>query len=155
MSVKVLLTSVLTACASPGAVSAYGDVVERQPASTPIVGAEGVFVWSRFEPHPRRYELVMTKGGRITRLPVAPRGAPFDVQVVRGPDGRLLAVYSRCRKDRTTSSIPFARLRGRRLRAFDFAARRERRLHVVRPEGVTSMFLPAISGRWIAFAARR
>lgn len=83
----------------------------------------------------------MTKGGQTTRLRVRPRQAPFDVQLGRWRDGRLVAVYSRCVRERGSWSIPLTAAGGCRLWAYDFSTRKERALHVVAPRHVTPMFL--------------
>lgn len=134
---------------------AQAQVLTTQSVPTAIVGADGIFVWSRLNPRDGDYRLVMTKGAETTRLRVPARESPFDVQLGRGRDGRLVAVYSRCARDRGDWSNPFKTARQCRLWAYDFRSGDERPLNVVTPKKVTSMFLPAIAGRRIAYAARR
>ena len=78
-------------CAWPSAYAGHGA-----SAFTPIAAYHGRLVWSRPD-GAGRFELVERVGsGPVTRLPVAARGAPFDVDLGPTSSGRVFAVYSRC-----------------------------------------------------------
>jgi hypothetical protein len=58
----------------------------------------GHLVWSR--PNARgRFDLVLWHAGAIRRLPVPSRRVPFDADIGPGPNGGLVVVYSRCRRE--------------------------------------------------------
>jgi hypothetical protein len=86
--------------ASPPIVSAQ-DVEPTGVApisrSTPIAVHNGVALWSRQDSR-GRYRLVQRVGnGPVTQFRIPSRGVPFDVDLGPASDGRLVAVYSRCR----------------------------------------------------------
>lgn len=65
-------------------------------APTPIAAYGGRLVWSRPD-GAGGFELVQRAGnGPVTRLPIAPRSVPFDVDLGPTTGGHVLAVYSRC-----------------------------------------------------------
>ena len=66
---------------------------------TPVTAYGGTIAWSEFDVATDRYRLVVRRGGVARRAPVAGRGVPFDVDLGPGPDGRVTAVYSRCRRE--------------------------------------------------------
>ena len=69
--------------------------------------------------------------GRTEAVPIAPRSVPFDVDLGPGTDGRVLAVYSRCRQEpqmgrRSAGPTPvWATARECDLYRFDFRTRQE------------------------------
>lgn len=130
----------------------------------PLVDAyDGVTVATEREHTPsgqRRYFLTAYRDGQRTRLPVAPRGLPFDVDL--GPDGRggVVAAYSRCapeRRDRIRPSRVFSAPqprhtlgRGCDLYRFDFATARESKIAGASTDQASEM-LPSIWNDRIAF----
>jgi hypothetical protein len=91
----------LASVLSPGAAWAATPVTGVS-AMTPIASYQGRLVWSRPDAT-GRFELVQRIGtGAVTRLPVATRGVPFDVDLGPTASGRVFAVYSRC----TTEPAP-------------------------------------------------
>jgi hypothetical protein len=119
-------------------------VLARQDP-TVLAGGGGRIAWSRWDAKAQRYHLVVTVGGRTTRLPVAPRSLWFDVSIGTTRSGALVAVYSRCA----------APARQCKLFEWSFRDHRERRLRVTPPAGATSLFRPAISRGQLAYAARQ
>ncbi len=152
----VLVAAVAASALAPSA-WARADIdlaVERSP--TTVTAAGGHVLWSR-SADDGRFRLVMSSGGVVRELPIASRRVPFDVDAgVVG--GRVIAVYSRCRRDPTElvrGTLPrWTSGTGCRLYAFDAAAGKERRL---RPRGVPSgsQAVPSAWGDRLAFAVSR
>jgi hypothetical protein len=114
----------------------------------------GHLVWSARDAVSGGYRLMDAFHGAIRPLPVAERTVPFDVGLGPGPDGRPLAVYSRCAKepaDLDFDGLPrWADATGCKLRVYSFATRRERGLPGQASSG-RSGFLPSVWRRRIAF----
>jgi hypothetical protein len=86
----------------PGARAAEPTGIAPISRSTPIAVHHGVALWSRQDSR-GRYRLVQRVGnGPVTQFRVPSRGVPFDVDVGPASDGRLIAVYSRCRVEPPT-----------------------------------------------------
>ena len=102
-------------------------------APVPISASGGRLVWSE-QLSARSYALTTQVGGRITRVPVAPRAVPFDVDLGPTADGHVAAVYSRCRGKEPAGPSGFGapvfyeRGRGCDIYEFDFATGREQRV---------------------------
>jgi hypothetical protein len=81
------------------------DVVASLPRSTPISAFGGALAWSDYDAAAARYVLVLQRGGRSERAPVANAARPFDVSL--GPDerGRVVALYTRCRSATTGCDV--------------------------------------------------
>ena len=97
----VVATLAALAATGPGAVAqtAAPTAVSPIPRATPIAVYRGVALWSRQDSR-GRYRLVERVGnGPVTQFGIASRGVPFDVDIGPTSDGRLVAVYSRCRVD--------------------------------------------------------
>ncbi len=91
----VVSSAMLLATVSPAA-AAEPVPVTGVSAMTPIAAYQGRLVWSRPDGG-GRFELVQrVANGPVTRLPVAPRSVPFDVDLGPTDGGRVFAVYSRC-----------------------------------------------------------
>jgi hypothetical protein len=122
----------------------------RSPRPTPLAWHRRWVAYSAYDGS--RYRLTLRSAdGATVRPAVAPRSVPFDVDLGRGPDGALAAVYSRCRVEPRldAAGLPLpATGRDCGLYRFDTAAGRETR---VRGAG-RNAFLPAIDGASIAFA---
>jgi hypothetical protein len=135
-----------------GTDAAAGKVLADQDQPMLADGAGGRLVWSRFDATRRRFTLMSTEAGRTRALPVRPRKVAFDVSLGDDRRGRAVAVYSRCRDDRYP--VLYRWSHGCRLYEYRFDTRREQRLDVAMPPGMTSTYLPAISHGQVAFAAR-
>lgn len=111
------LTLVIATLAAPVPISAYG----------------GRVVWSE-RLSARSYALTAYVQGRTTRVPVAPRAVPFDVDLGPNAAGHVAAVYTRCAKREPGgpsgygAPVFYERGRGCDIYAFDFATGRERRV---------------------------
>jgi hypothetical protein len=159
----LLASAVAVGATVPTGATAAAVRLAHEAAPTPVAALDRVVTWSRAldgrcgEHRCQRYALVARVHGHIRRLPVPIRAVPFDVDLGRGPDGRLLAVYSRCRREPvlvTGTGLPvYASGGGCRLFRYSFATRKERPLDGVSRVGVSEV-LPAIAGTRVAFAAR-
>ena len=92
-----------TALLAPAPVAQGADPTAVAPIAraTPIAVYHGAALWSRQDSR-GRYRLVQRIGnGPVTQFGIASRGVPFDVDVGPASDGRLVAVYSRCRVEPT------------------------------------------------------
>jgi hypothetical protein len=115
---------------------AADEVLGELPAVT--LGAyAGRLAWSEPDATTKRFHLVTRFAGVTSRVPVAPRSTPFDVDLGRGPGGATVAVYSR------NGNVYW----------FDFAAGLERRVPAASKVKVTERF-PAVSGEQIVFTRR-
>lgn len=117
---------------------------------TSVDALDGKLVWSTFDRTARRFRLVELdrRSGAVRRLPVASRGVAFDVDLGRDAGGRVVAVYSRCRREPRTHlplvvKVDLTSGDGCRLRRFDFGTRRERELRAPVRRG-RSAFLPTL-----------
>jgi hypothetical protein len=115
-----ILCVLLTATAVPSSAGA-DDVVASLTRGTPISAFGGALAWSYYDAATDRYALVVQRGGRSERAPVANAGRPFDVSL--GPDvhGRVVGLYTRCRRATTGCDVY----------RYDVASRRERKVAAV------------------------
>lgn len=134
---------------------AGGEVVETVRAGVPVSAFAGLAVWSTRDAESGLFFLVTSMdGGAPTRVPVAPRRVPFDVDAGRDAGGQLVVAYSRCQKEPFS---PDARIglpawstgRGCSLYRFGFADRRESKIRVA--ASGASEYLPTIFGARVAF----
>jgi opacity protein-like surface antigen len=121
---------------------------------TPVAAFGGVLVWSARDPATGAWALVSRAGGVTRPLPVAQRRVPFDADLGPGPDGAVVAVYSRCDREPPLGSgfapTLYNRGRGCDLFLFDFATSTERRLaNASAPDA--SEFFPTIWRGTLAF----
>lgn len=108
-----LIGLLLLAACGVAADEARAEVeLSREWGPTTVSHHGGMTAWSSLDPQTGRYHLVVHDGQRATRLPIAPRMVPFDVDL--GPDrnGDIAAVYSRCTSEprlseRTAFGLPF------------------------------------------------
>jgi len=149
------LRRIVATSGGPTSVAAHKDAVvwsERQRAAAGSPGPAGSSNGA--------YHLTALVGGRVRRLPVAPRVVPFDINL--GPDrrGRTVAVYSRCEREPDLSGPedslsapypPYTRGRGCDLYRFDFVTGRERKVTGA-STNESSEVLPSIWRDEIAFA---
>jgi hypothetical protein len=136
------------------AASAQEPTVATLDRPTAIAAYNGRLLWSVRERASGRWSLVTRAGGVIEPVPVAPRGVPFDADLGPGPDGRAVAVYSRCAQDPPAGSgfggPLYHRGRGCDVYLYDFAAGAERRLAGASAPRATE-FWPTIWRGTIAF----
>lgn len=174
-----LKTSLLTmSCVGASLVVAAPAGAQQEIASSPI-GADGqhsyvvlplvdayrgLAVATERERTPggqARYFLTAYRDGQRTRLPVAPRDVPFDVDLGPDRDGGIVAAYSRCEQDpgqggtpSTVVSLPqpaHTAGRGCDLYRFDFATGRESKIAGASTDQASEV-LPSIWKDRIAFA---
>jgi hypothetical protein len=115
-----VLGVLVAAVAAPSLASA-DDVVASLTRGTPISAYGGALAWSEYDAASDRYALVVQRGGRTARAPIANAARPFDVSL--GPDarGRIVALYTRCRRATTGCDVY----------RYDVASGRERRVAAV------------------------
>jgi hypothetical protein len=149
----------LAVIAAPSSAQADTPIAtERAPSK---VSAElNRVVWSSYDPATGGYSLMSrTAQDGVTRLPVAARKVPFDVDLGYLGEGAEVATYSRCAREPditnggSTGLLPvWATGRGCDIYLFDFQTGREQK-YAPTAGGRASEFLPTVSpaGR-IAFA---
>jgi hypothetical protein len=93
-----ILIGMLLLVACPTA--AAGDVtLARLARPAPVSTFDGHILWSEYESGTGLFHLTQRFNGMTTRIPVAPRSVPFDVDVGRDFGNEAVAAYSRCRKE--------------------------------------------------------
>lgn len=160
---------VTTAVAAfPAAAGAQEQIAPPQGQTTPRVVPivshyDGVTVWSTIAPD-NSYVLTAHFNGQQAVLPVAPRSAPFDVDLGPDEDGNVVAVYSRCAQEPTPPeppvfavpifSLPYPAWttgRGCDIYRYDFDAQRESKIVGASTDQASEM-LPSIWDDQVAFA---
>jgi hypothetical protein len=121
--VAALLCVGLGVASAPASASA-DDVIASLTQDTPIAAFGGVVAWSAYDAPTARYQLVLRSGDHTAPAPIPGAAQPFDVSL--GPDarGRVVALYTRCRR----AAAPRRRATGCDVYRYDLRARRERRL---------------------------
>ena len=152
----VVLAAIVTL---PGRAAA-DTVISQERAPSKVSAELNRVVWSSYDPATGDYSLMSRDVvGAVTKLPVAPRKVPFDVDLGFLGEGAEVAAYSRCKLEaRLTGGgsgglLPnYATGRGCDIYLFDFEAQREVK-YAPTAGGSASEFLPSVSpaGR-IAFA---
>jgi hypothetical protein len=137
------------------------ETIARPLRATPVSAYGGSVVWSEYRAASGRYALMRRTGGQTAAVPVPTRGVPFDVDLGPGPDGRLNAVYSRCRvepgggdprvRQWAAGTPQWSSGRGCDLYRFAFASGRETPIRIANTPNA-SEFLPSIHRRRVAFA---
>jgi hypothetical protein len=155
---STLLASALLLAFEPAA--AADTVIAQERAPSKISAELNRVVWSSYEAATGNYYLMSRETqGAVTRLPIAPRKVPFDVDLGYLGEGAEVASYSRCAGEPNPVGggsgglLPdYATGRGCDIYLFDFAAQRETR-YTPTAGGRASEFLPSVApaGR-IAFA---
>lgn len=164
----VIVVSVLASAVSLVPAQAWARTqVEELPRPAVISTSGGYSAWSTYDRAIARYRLmVRDPDGMVAPLPVAPRDVPFDVDLGPGPNGEVVAAYSRCEVEPTpggpkrsvkgqgvqASGLPvWATGRGCDLYTYDLRAAAERKL-----EGASttqaSEFLPSVWRDEVGFA---
>lgn len=136
-----------TVTLAPGA-RANTAVLAVEQAPFTADHARGVVAWSAYDPAIEAYRLRVRAGGATQTAAIPSRERAFDVDVGRGPDGRVVAVYSRCEREGELLSVEPPD--GCDLFLYDIAARTERRIRASSSRA-HSETLPSISGDRIAF----
>lgn len=121
---------------------ASGDVIATVAAPSPLSAYGGRLVWSEPDGH-GAFRLMTWQAGTAAAVPIASRSEPFDADLGPGPDGRTVAVYSRC-----------ARPGSCRLYSFDFSTGAERRIAGVSARDASET-LPSIWRTRLAFVRDR
>ena len=146
----------------PAAAAHADDLIASVARPTPVSVLDGRIVWSDYDAVQGRYFLTQQVGGITTRLPVAPRAVPFDVDLGPDVDGKPVAAYSRCRRDPPPRSAPRGSIaqmpewrlgRGCDLYLYSFEQGREVLVRFASTHGA-SEFLPTVWTDRIAFARR-
>lgn len=161
---SLLLCPLAAGLLAPAAARAGEHVISVEWAPTPVSRYRAFTAWSGYDRGSREYRLKVAMGTTVKMLAaIAPRSVPFDVDLGPGPDGRVWAVFSRCRTDPAVDpTIPpglpvWARGRGCRLRwapvesMFDGRGGKETAVPGTSAAGA-SEFLPALWGRRVTFA---
>lgn len=146
--IATLAAAMSAAALAPAAAQAAPAVlsVEQRPFTVSTEGA--TIAWSSYDPATARYRLMTLVAGRPAALPVAGAAAPFDVDLGRGADGRVQAVYSRCAVPGEPGADP-GRGSDCDLYRYDFAAARETRLDRLNTSADERE--PSIDGARVAF----
>jgi hypothetical protein len=140
--------------------AAADDLIATVARPTPVSAIEGRIVWSDYDTVTARYHLTQRLDGVTSRLPVAPRVVPFDVDLGPDVDGKPVAAYSRCRREPPPRSAPRGLLaqlpqwrlgRGCDLFMYSFERGTEVRVRFAGTRGA-SEFLPTVWTDRIAFA---
>jgi hypothetical protein len=155
---SALLT--LAAVAMWPAAARADDLIATVARPTPVSALDGRIVWSDYDATQGRYFLTQRIDGITSRLPVAPRAVPFDVDLGPDVDGKPVAAYSRCRRDPPPRNAPrgglaqmpeWRRGRGCDLYLYSFEQGREVLVRFASTRGA-SEFLPTVWTDRIAFA---
>jgi len=128
-------------------------IVAESPGSGSLAAYGDVVAWS--ERAGDGYHLTALVDGRTSRLPVAPRSVPFDVDLGPSAEGRPVAVYSRCEAEATAEgpglTHPHTSGRGCDLYRYDFDTARESKVAGASTREASEV-LPSIWRDRIAFA---
>ena len=150
----VVIAAMLVTAAAARAQDVPGAAIATLSGPTPVAAYGGVLLWSARDPATGAWALVSRVDGVVQRLPVAQRRVPFDADLGPGPDGGVVAVYSRCAREPPPGSgfapTLYNRGRGCDLFLFDFATSTERRLANASAPNA-SEFFPTIWRGTLAF----
>ena len=136
------------------AAPAAAQSVATLDRTTLIAVYGGRLLWSTFDPATQTYGLTTRVGGVTLQVPVARRSVPFDADLGPGPNGSMVAVYSRCSTEIGVGSggpSLYGRGRGCDLYLYDFASARETRIASASAPDA-SEFWPTIWRGTLAFA---
>jgi hypothetical protein len=139
-----------------GAGSVRAEEVVGDSVTRPRISAYlGSAAWSSYDRSTRRFHLSAYHAGATERLPVRSFNGVVDVDLGPGPDGQLVAVYSRCRGAGSRELVGDGGLRtGCDLYRYSFRTRRERKIRAFSSKA-SSELLPSVWGMRIAFARTR
>lgn len=107
-AIGVLVAGALLGAGATAASAQFAPVVvsdfQTNRYVAPVVDSfGGITVFSETDQTKRQYHLTVLVAGQRLRLPVAPRSVPFDIDLGPDDDGRIVAAYSRCRIEPTSS----------------------------------------------------
>jgi hypothetical protein len=158
LGAAALALAAAAAAVAPRSASAQSSqTIAVEPFTSKISAYAGLVVWSHWDAAGGAYRLMDHYRGRSEVLPIAPRRVPFDVDL--GPDarGRVVAVYSRCSRERAVwvlgADTPTTLPSGCVLYRYDFTTRREGRIGGIVGSG--SFYLPTIWHDEIAYVRTR
>jgi hypothetical protein len=144
---------------APGGAAA-DTLISQERAPSKVSAELNRVVWSSYDPATGDYSLMSRiVTGEVTRLPVAPRKVPFDVDLGYLGEGAEVAAYSRCKQEPSITGggsnglLPdYATGRGCNIYLFDFDAQTETK-YAPTAGGNASEFLPSVSAASrVAFA---
>jgi hypothetical protein len=141
----------LFAAIASTASAADDKVVADAKAPTPLSYYADVLLASFYDAQADRYRLMKIEDGQATALPATSK-VPFDADLGPGPDGALVAVYSRCRQNPFLIGGAPRALSGRRcsLRMFELAGGRAVRLTGLHRPGYSEV-MPSVWKDRVAF----
>lgn len=116
---------------------------------TPISSYGGLTAWS-VDQGDGSFRLVVHDGQAVRPVPVEPRTVPFDVDLWPGPDGAVVAAYSRCAREPGPFE-DYTAGRGCDVFRYSFALGEEERLAGASTDQASEM-LPSIWRDEVAFA---
>ena len=91
--------TVMAAVLGVPATAAGDETLARISHPGPVSTFDGRVLWSEYDPVAKAYFLTQRFDTTTARLPVRPRGVPFDVDVGRNLGNDTVAAYSRCRRE--------------------------------------------------------
>lgn len=144
-AVVVVFLAFLVVPAGARADTVVGEVFD----STPISSHGGLTAWS-VQGDDEAFRLVVFDGEATSEVPIAARSVPFDVDLGPGPDGGVVAAYSRCDQEPRPFEA-YTAGRGCDIFTFSLAAGREERLEGVSTDQASEM-LPSVWRDEVAFA---
>ena len=139
-------TIALTALCPPSS----AEVIASEQAASGISSARGMAIWSSWNARTKNYRLRLYANGVVRTLSVPPRPVVFDVDLGIDHAGRTVAVYSRCRKERST----WLQAEGCDLYRLRLATGKEQRLRGRPNTRTASEFMPSLDDHQLAFARR-
>jgi len=153
--------TVMAAVLGVPATAAGDETLARISHPGPVSTFDGRVLWSEYDPVAKAYFLTQRFDTTTARLPVRPRGVPFDVDVGRNLGNDTVAAYSRCRREprgrdpRTGSALTqmpqWSTGRGCDLYLLNLRTNVETRIRGASSRGA-SEFLPAVWRNRIVFA---
>jgi hypothetical protein len=131
MKLRDLTAVAVTALLVVAAPAAAADTeIATLPSQTAVDALDGHVVWSVQDDATKAWRLVDLANGAQRPLPVASSASPFDVDLGHDRNGRLVAVYSRCREALREDGANFGR-RGCDIFRYAFATARETKVESV------------------------
>jgi hypothetical protein len=121
-----LLALTLPAVLAPATAHA-DEIVADLPRDTPISAYGGLVAWSGYDEAAAHYRLVIRRGDTNAVQPIAGSPRAFDVTLGPDRDGRVVALYTRCR----TPARGRTRETGCDIYRYDVRSQREQKLRSV------------------------
>lgn len=134
---RLIAVIALAALAAPAAAAAADERIAETSLFQVVSAHGGRLAWSEQDADGGARLMTWFKGV-ASQVPVERQEGGFDVNLGRGPDGRTVAVYSRCEGAECS------------LYMFDFARGRERRMHILSRPGIREQG-PVIHGERVVF----